>query len=146
MQMCSVSIATINAFSKAAVNFTKGLMFGDPQLELVLEVAGIDTPFLYDTGAQANCMTLETYEQFKHLRTPPANGSTRVVGAGDNNLGLQTIKILPVKYKGQTYYESFMVCANLEFNIIGMPMINQLGLSTTLTTTRSLPSTPSQTP
>ena len=96
---------------------------------MVLEVAGVDTPFLYDTGAQANCMTIETYKQFEHLRTPPANGSTRIIGAGDNNLGLQTIKLLPVKYKGQTYYESFMVCANLEYNIIGMPMINQLGLS-----------------
>ena len=100
----------------------------DPRKEITIAIDGHEIPMLYDTGAAATCLTLKTFLRY-FPNAQRLNHQTKLVGAGNNNLDLYGIYYLPATYKGQSARGTFMVCQHLEQDILGIDLINDLGLS-----------------
>lgn len=56
---------------------------------------------LYDTGAAATCLTLDTFRLY-FATAKRENHQTNIIGAGSNDLKLYGVYTLPVTYKGRT--------------------------------------------
>ena len=120
MSICTLSIASIDAFSKVCSSF--------PRLDVTLRIDGHEIPMMYDTGAADTCMTMKTFEKY-FLHAKRLHHKTNLVGAGNNDLKLCRIYTLPVTYKGRSANCTFMVCEHLEQYIQRIDLINDLDLS-----------------
>ena len=101
----------------------KGFSQSDPRPYLEVEIDGHSLPFLCDSGAQVNTMSQAFFEQyFAHKRRQYlTHPGLRLVGAGNNPMGLSEVYYLPVKRAHKTEYISFCVVDNNEYNILGIP-------------------------
>ena len=98
--------------------------------EILLKVGGVEIPVLYDTGAAVTCLSRATFEKhFRHYQRHN-HSSVGVKGAGDNNLDLYGIYTIPVQWKNKKEVQGqFMVCNELDIDLIGIDLINELGIS-----------------
>ena len=96
MSLCTLSIASINAFSKVCSSF---LPLGqDPRQDVTICIDGHQIPMMYGTGAAATCLTLKTYlKYFPHAKR--LNHKTKLLGAGNYDLNIYGIYTLPSSYK-----------------------------------------------
>lgn len=80
------------------------------------------------TSAALTCLTVPTFHKhFSHYKR--RNHSTGVKGASDNNLGLYGVNTLPISYKGKIIEGKFVLCSNLDVDLLGIDIINELGIS-----------------
>jgi hypothetical protein len=125
-------MASINSFSNTAVNvLSKGFKQTDPRPRIPITIDGVTLEVLFDTGAQVNCLTSNTFNRFlphlAKLGRQPNPG--RVNGAGNNQLGLNAIHKWPVTCNGKVTLQEFWICENLDDNIVGIPFMNAFGLA-----------------
>ena len=100
--------------------------------EILLNIGGVEIPVLYDTGAAVTCLSRATFN--KHFtKYQQRNHSSRVKGAGNNNLGLYGVYTIPVKYNNTKEVQvQFMVFNNLDVDLIWINLINNIGISPTM--------------
>ena len=103
--------------------------FKENRHEILLKEGGVDIPVLYDTGAAVTCLSRATFDKhFTHYQR--RNHSAGVKGAGDNDLDLYGVYSIPVQWKNKKEVQGqFMVCNNLDIDLIGIDLINDLGIS-----------------
>ena len=98
------------------------------QHDVTIRIDGQDIPMLYDTGAAATCLTLKTFQRyFSHAQR--SNHRTNVIGAGNNDLKLYGAYTLQTSYKNRQALGTFLVCEHLDDDILGIDLINALGMS-----------------
>ena len=97
--------------------------------ENLLKVGGVEIPVLYDTGTAVTCLSSATFN--KHFtRFQCRNHSAGVKGAGDNDLGIYGVYTIPVQWKNKKEIPGqFMVCNNLDVDLIGIDLISELGIA-----------------
>ena len=97
--------------------------------EILLKVDGVEIPVLYVTGASVTCLSRAIFEKY-FTNAQRRNHYTSVKGAGNNDLGGYGVYSLPVKYKDKKEeYGQFMLGNNLDVDLIGIDLINKLGIS-----------------
>ena len=96
--------------------------------EILLKVGGVEIPVLYDTGAAVTCLSKPTYEKY-FTRFQRINHNAGVKGAAGNTLGLSGVYKIPVQWKNKKALGQFMVCDHLDLDLIGIDLINELGIS-----------------
>ena len=97
--------------------------------EILLKVDGVEIPVLYVTGASVTCLSRAIFEKY-FTNAQRRNHYTSVKGAGNNDLGGYGVYSLPVKYKDKKEeYGQFMLGNNLDVDLIGIDLINNLGIS-----------------
>jgi len=103
-------------------------VFNETRPRLNLLVNGRKVDFLYDTGAISTCITKEDYyRQFQGQMITPREGN--LSGAGDVDLRLQGFFPAHIQYQGQDFTHPIDVCAQVGDNLMGIDLINKLGLS-----------------
>ena len=128
--MCVASIATINTFTTTAVaSLKQGIYKSDPRPSLALEIDGIEIPFLYDSGAQTGTISKETFDRYFANRRYARKPGPRILGAGNNNLGLSDCYTMPVRCRGQSYLVDFCVANDMDINVLGVPQLQLLDLN-----------------
>jgi hypothetical protein len=126
-------MASINSFSNTAVNvLSKGFNQTDPQPRIPVTIDGLTLDVLFDTGAQVSCLTTGTYRRLLPYLKPngriPHHGGS-VSGAGDNQLGLNSVHKWKVTCNGKTSLQEFWICDHIGDNIVGIPFMNAFGLA-----------------
>jgi len=124
LNLCTISIVTINNLTTKAVSALSRDFSKDPQPGIKLNVNGTDLEFLFDTGAMINCLSRDTFERhFKHLKSGISRPATAVAGAGNNRLQVDAIYRWPVTFRGQTRYHDFWVCNERQMDIVGVSLM-----------------------
>jgi hypothetical protein len=96
-----------------------------PRFELLVNGRVVD--FLYDTGAITTCISKEEYQrQFHGQMIQPREGS--LSGASDVDLRLQGFFPAHIQYQGQDFIHPINVCGQVGDNLMGIDLINKLGL------------------
>ena len=132
MNLCSVSIATINALKEDVMNVN-----GDKTEEkrltqrpyVKVNLNGHTRNFLYDTGASRTCMRLDTFNKLYpsgHPRQLFTNAiSPDLLDAGGNSLGLCGVFWVPMTIMGRKFYHEVRVLKHLTEDIIGIDLIHK---------------------
>ena len=77
------------------------------------------------TSAALTCLTVAMFHKhFSHFKR--RNHSTGVKGASDNDLGLYGVYTLPISYKGKIIEGKFVVCSNLDVDLLAIDIIGNL--------------------
>ena len=128
VQLCNVCLYDLakNAFSKAWSSF---LSSGhDLRYDITIDIDGYKIPMLYDMGAAATCLTLDTFQRY-FPNAIRENHQTNITGAGNNDIKLYGVYTLLFTNKGQTTFVTYMACEHLDGDILGIDLINELGMS-----------------
>jgi hypothetical protein len=132
MNLCSVSIATINAFKEDIMNIN-----GDKTEEerltqrpyVKVKVNGQIRSFLYDTGASRTCMKISTFNKMfpnghpRQLRTNAI--SPDLLDAGGRSLGLCGVFYVPMEILGRKFNHEIRVLKHVTEDIIGIDLIHK---------------------
>ena len=131
MSLCSVSIATINAFKDDAMNIN-GDKNGErltqrPYVKVTLNHCTND--FLYDTGASRTCMKLSTFNKLfpkGHPRKLATSAiSPDLLDASGNSLGLCGVFWVPMEIMSKQFYHKVRVLKHVTEDIIGIDLIHK---------------------
>ena len=127
MNLCSVSIATINAFKVDAMNIN-----GDKNEErpyVKVELNNCTRNFLYDTGASRTCMKLSTFNKnFTHSHPRQLFTSAispDLLDASGNSLGMCGVFWIPMEIMGRKFYHKVRVLKHVTEDIIGIDLIHK---------------------
>ena len=132
MNLCSVSIATINAF-KDDIMHVNGDKSEEERLTqrpyVKVKVNGQMRSFLYDTGASRTCMKVSTFNKMfpnghpRQLRTNSI--SPDLLDAGGKSLGLCGVFYVPMEILGRKFNHEIRVLKHVTEDIIGIDLIHK---------------------
>jgi hypothetical protein len=127
MNLCSISIATINAFSADIMNLNGDEDAKRPYVKA--KVNGYGRSFLYDTGASRTCMRLETFNKLfpkGHPNKLFTNSITRdLYDASGNSLGLCGVYLVSFEILGKKFDHEVRVLKHVTDDIIGIDLIHK---------------------
>ena len=97
-----------------------------PRLDLTINGKTIN--FLYDTGAIQTCIMAATYRTYFHDE-PLQRSPSPLIAAGSVDIGAQGQFLATVQFQQKQLNIPIEVCERVSDNLMGIELINSLGLS-----------------